>query len=331
MDPGNIRTARRVLALWAPLVAAGQQPSFGPLTSEEGAPLQRFTYTPMMEGAEVTGEGEFSVELWNRWSNIFEQDSSATHVLFVDMERLLTAVSIRWGASSTVEVGARVTFETSGGGVLDGPIVSWHDLFGFGNANRDRFPEEQHRVVLRNAADDVLLAGSTRNLGLSDVRLAGKWNAARSADARSLLSLKMDVRIPGDTNLAADERADAALMALGRLGVGSWYLHAMMGASAHRVPPELAGVARGGGAFLTVAVERSLGSRLAALVQLEAQTAALTTFEHRELDRAPTNLVLGLAGAIGDSWNWNASFQEDVPADTPAIDFTVALAVRRTW
>lgn len=318
-------------ALLSPVQGAGQRPSFGPLTSEEGAPLQRVAYTPMMEGADVTGRDGFSLEVWQGWSNIFEQDSSATHVLFVDMERLLTAATFRWGVSDGFEVGARVTLETTGAGVLDGPILSWHDLWGFGNANRDRFPEDVHRVELRDADDDVLIRSERRRLGLADVRLSGKWRVAQSADERSLLSLRAEARVPGGTNLAADGRTDGAVMALARLGVGSWYLHGMLGASVHRVPPELVGIMQGGGGFLTVAVERSLGSSLAAIAQLEAQTAALGTFNHRELDQAATNLVLGLAGVMGESWSWNASFQEDVPADTPAVDFTITLAVRRSW
>ena len=318
-------------ALLSPAPGVGQRPSFGPLTSEEGAPLQRVAYTPMMEGADVAERDGRSLEIWQGWSNIFEQDSSAAHVLFVDMERLLTAATFRWGVSDAFEVGARVTLETTGAGVLDGPILGWHDLWGFGNANRDRFPEDSYRAELRNADDDVLIRSAPRRMGLADMRLSGKWQVARSPDERSLMSIKVEMRVPGNTNLAADGRTDGAVMALARLGVGSWYLHGMLGASAHRVPPELEGTQKRGGAFLTVAVERSLGSRLAALAQLEAQSATLSTFDHRELDQAPTNLVLGLAGTIGDSWRWNASFQEDVPADTPAVDFTLTLAVRRSW
>ena len=53
--------------------------------------------------------------------------------------------------------------------------------------------------------------------------------------------------------------------------MGAWYLHGMLGGSLYRASPPLDTILKGGGLFLTVAVERSLGSRLAAVVQLEAQ------------------------------------------------------------
>jgi hypothetical protein len=38
-----------------------------------------------------------------------------------------------------------------------------------------------------------------------------------------------------------------------------------------------------------------------------------------------------MSGALGERWRWDASFQEDLPSDTPAIDFTVGLRVSRSW
>ena len=43
------------------------------------------------------------------------------------------------------------------------------------------------------------------------------------------------------------------------------------------------------------------------------------------------NLVFGATGRVGESWRWDASFQEDIPADTPAVDFTIGLRVSRSW
>jgi hypothetical protein len=38
-----------------------------------------------------------------------------------------------------------------------------------------------------------------------------------------------------------------------------------------------------------------------------------------------------MSGALGERWHWDASFQEDLPSDTPAIDFTLGLRVSRSW
>ena len=43
------------------------------------------------------------------------------------------------------------------------------------------------------------------------------------------------------------------------------------------------------------------------------------------------NLLFGVAGRLGDDWRWDMSFQEDIPAGSPAVDFTLGIALRRTW
>jgi len=310
---------------------AAQQPSFGPLTWEEGSPLQRLGFTASMEGADVMEAGSWQVDVYNGLSNIFEQDSTASHTLFLDMERLTTAVTVRWGASEVLELGGRVSVESTGRGFLDEVILGWHERLGFGQANRDRFPSDSYRQWLSDGEGRVYLDRPAGALDLQDVRAFAKWRALRSADGRSALSLRSVVRLPAMGPPRGNGRVDGAVMALWRLGLGSWYAHGLLGISATPVSRHLAPVLRGHSRFLSLAVERSLGGSLAALAQFQMQSAALHSFDHRELDRSPTNLLLGLAGRLGASWSWDAAFQEDLPADTPAVDFTVTLRVSRSF
>ena len=327
------RTPRLALTLLALLAspAHAQQPSFGPLTWEEGSPLQRMAYTPVTEGAGLLPSGAWTVGLYNGLANIFEQDSAATHVLFLDLERLTTALSVRYGVSSTVEVGARLAVEHSGGGFLDQAIHDWHELWGFGQANRDRFPRGVYRELLTDGEGRAYLDRTTGGSSLKDARVSGKWGVWASADGRSVASLRAVLRVPLSHRPGVNSAVDGALMVLWRQGVGAWYVHGVLGASASPPDRALEPVLRRGSVFLTLGVERSLGSRVAALAQFQTQSAQLRSFGHREVDRAPTNLLLGLAGRVGDHWRWDASFQEDVPADTPAVDFTVTLQLRRVF
>ena len=94
------------------------------------------------------------------------------------------------------------------------------------------------------------------------------------------------------------------------------------------------GIARfviGGNSLGGFAVERSLGRSVAAILQYQLSWPMLEGFGHRELDWPSSNLVVGAAGRWGEAWRWDASFQEDLPADTPAIDFTLGLRVSRRW
>jgi hypothetical protein len=145
------------------------------------------------------------------------------------------------------------------------------------------------------------------------------------------LALKAVARVPTRANRVAPERADGAVMALGRLGDGPWYFHAMVGAGLVRASPALDPVLRNASGFLGMAVERALSGSVSAVAQYQLATPVLSGFAHRELDWPSSNLVLGAAGRWGEGWSWDASFQEDVPADTPAIDFTLSLRVSRRW
>jgi hypothetical protein len=285
----------------------------------------------MMEGAELVERGRVVGEVWLGLSNIFEQDSAATHVLFLDLERLTSAFTVRWGATDRLELGGRLVMETTGPGVMDGFIVAWHDVFGFGQANRDRYPENVYAQRLSDGDGTHFLDVPRRTLGFEGARLYAKWEAARSADGRDLLSVKGAVRIPGGHNVVADESMDVALTTLGRVGLSErWYLHGMLGVSTVRASPELAPILSGMSTFFTLAVERSFGG-VSAVVQYQVQSAVMDSFDHRELDSFASNLVLGASGRVGERWRWDASFQEDVPADTPAVDFTLGLRISRSW
>ena len=285
----------------------------------------------MMESPDVVPVDGISSDLWLGLSNMFEHDSAATHLVFVDMERLITAATVRWGAAEGFEVGGRLTFETRSGGFLDAPVRAYHNLLGAGQANRDRFPEEGYRYVLTDGGSRTYVRVEPQAFGLEDVRVFAKWRAARSVDQRSVLALRAVARIPTGGNVVGRERTDVGLMALARLGIGSWYLHAMLGASTVRAAADLGPVFKDESIFFSFAFERSMGSSIAALFQYQFASPALQGFDDRELDWPLSNVVFGLAGRVGDQWSWDVSFQEDLPADAPAIDFTMGVRITRRW
>jgi hypothetical protein len=319
------------LALLAPLPAQSQQPSFGPLAFEEGGPINRLSYTPMMESADVVSAGSFETTLYLGFSNMFEHDSSATHLIFVDMERLITAPTLRWGVADGFELGGRLTIETRTGGFLDPGIRWYHDLLGFGQASRDLFPEEAYRYELSDGNGRSYVEVEPRSLALEDVRFFGKWRIFSSQDGRSVVSLRAVTRIPTSENPVGEERADLGVMALGRLALGAWHLHGMLGTSTVRSARSIGPVIADSSVFFSFAVERALWSSGSGIFQYQVSTPALRGFDDRELDWPLSNLILGVAGRFGDAWGWDVSFQEDVPANAPAIDFTVGVRVSRRW
>jgi hypothetical protein len=334
---GHRRGRLRPLVLILPLAlrafpspAEAQGLSFGPLTTEEGGPLQRVAYTPATEPADLVGAGNLKADLWMGYSNIFEQDSATSHELFLDLERLITTVGVRYGLTDRVEIGGRLTFETTGGGILDGFISQFHQTFGLGNANRDKYPTGDYAQRLRDDSGD-LLDVPRRHMALEDVRLFAKWHLLGEREATRALSLRAVTRIPTQENVAGAERADVALVAHGRLSGRRWHAHVMAGGTTVRAASAMGGALHSSGWFLSTGAERRLGSWISALVQYHVATPVMRGIGDSEVDGWPANLVFGLAGSLGESWRWDVSFQEDIPPGSPAVDFTLGVALSRTW
>jgi hypothetical protein len=319
-----------VAALGAPATAAAQT-SFGPLTSQEAGPIQRMGFTHAVEGADPVNAGVVQWESSLGYSNTFEQDSSATHDLFMDLERLSTDIGARWGATPRLEVGARLSFETTGGGILDRFISSWHGMWHMGDADRRDYPFFNYAQRLVDADGRVIVNLPKRTMALEDLRLSAKWLAWRSQDGRKLLSVSGVGRIPAERDGLGSRRADVSLSALGRASWTKWHAHAALGASTQRTSLDYDGVMRGSSLFADVAVERNLTSWLSGVVQLAAESPRLQGFDDPEIDGLPGNLIFGVSGRMGEHWSGDISFQEDIPPVAPSADFTLQIGIRRSW
>ncbi|MFQ5537907.1 MAG: DUF3187 family protein [Gemmatimonadota bacterium] len=318
-------------ALARPVAAAAQGTPLGPLFWEEGSPLQRISMTPGMEIADPVRPGTVAWEVWLGYSNIFEQDSTRTHVLFLDLERLITTATLRWGVREGLEAGARLTFESTGPGILDTFISEWHQMLGLGNANRERYPAFRYDQVLKDDRGNIRLRIPRRTLGLEDVRLFAKWRIAGGPAAARALSLRAVARIPTAQNVVGGERSDLALLALGRTRWGAFHLHGMAGVSTVRASSDLADIMSPAGWYLTLALERPLLPCLSGVVEVAAATAKIRGFNDPEIDGSPVSVLFGLVGTAGHGWRWEAGFQEDIPADKPSIDFTLGLGLGRSF
>ena len=319
-----------LLAMAFPVGTAAQEPPLGPLTAEDGSPLHRIALTPAVEGPDPVAEARWRAEVWMGYSNIFEQDSAQTHVLFLDMERLITTFTLRRGLTPDLEVGGRLTLETTGGGVLDGFISGWHQALGVGNANRERFPADAY-VQRFSDGGRVRLDVPRRTFHPEDLRLFAKWRWLGDDTTDEALSVRGVVRIPTATNDAGEERTDLAVLLAGRTRWGPTRLHATAGVSTLRARGSLEGILRTSSWYLTVGAEQRLAGWVSALGQLSLSSPRVRGFENSEIGGAPINLVLGFAGRLGEGWQWEASFQEDVPPDTPSVDFTLGVGLRRTF
>lgn len=345
----HIRTCTTFVALAAPLAVAlatapwtqgGLQAQsappraapLGPLTSEEGAPLQRLGHTPAVEGALPTAPGSLRADLWVGYGSVWEQDSTAVADLFLDLERVITTLTVRAGLAEGLEAGARATLERTGGGFLDGAVMGFHRFVGAGDRNRPDYPRNAYGQWLRDADGTLLVDVPDRTAPtLEDVRLFAKGRLAGSDDGRRSLAARVEVRVPTAANTVGEERADVALLLTGHTPWRGWFLHALAGATTVRRSPELEGVLRTRQWTGMVGAERPLRDGLSLVAQLTGSTPLLRSFGDHDVDGAPTNVVFGIVGRTRGGWRWEAAMQEDVPARGPSNDFTLQISLGRTW
>ncbi len=319
-----------LVACPAPVESQEWSPPPAPLASEEGSPIQRLGYTPMTEGADPVPEGTFQADLWLGYSNVWEKDSTTTHHLYMDFERLLTALTVRYGLSDGLEVGGRLTLETTSGGFLDPVVEGLHGFLNFSSRNRERYPRGEYQQYLELEGERVLEVARS-DLALEDVRLFAKWSLYGSADGGRALSVRGVARVPIRSNVRGPERTDLAAMLLGRTRWGALDLHGMLGASSVRRAPEMREVLNPAQLFLMMAAGYRVTDRWSLLVQFSAATQILGDVGDRDLDLPPMNTVVGLAWRPAPGWRLEAAVQEDTPPWGPSVDFTLQLGLSRTW
>jgi hypothetical protein len=285
----------------------------------------------MVEGADVTPRGALRLDLWTGYSNIFEQDSAAAVILYLDLERMITAATLRYGVADGLEVGGRVTVETDWGGFLDGFMVRFHDALSLGSRNRRDFPTGEYGQSLQDRNGRVLVDVPRRTLDVVDVRAFAKWTALDTPDGHRALSLRAVAQVPAGANSVGERGPTVSVMALGRTAWKAFHLHGMLGGAPVTRPPELEDVLRGGVGFAMIGAERPFNDHLSAVVEFTGTTRILQPFDDWDVDGMPTNVILGLVGRTAGGWRWEVAMQEDVPPWGPSLDFTLQVGLSRTW
>ncbi len=311
--------------------AFAQAPPLGPLTFEEGAPLQRMGYTPMLEIADPVGRGAARMDWWIGFSNVFERDSSDVHDVYLDLERLIVTATVRYGLGDDLEVGGRVTWENTGGGFLDRFMVDFHDGLALGSRRRGEYPYGDYRVTVHDDEGRLRIDIPARAFAAEDVRFFAKWKVYGADDGSSLVSLRAVTRVPVRQDQLGDERTDGSLTVLGRTAWGNWHLHGGVGVLTVRSSPELDDLMRSGTWFFYAGVEYPFNDRLSGVIEYVESKPIMLDVGDSDVDGAITNAVFGVVGRMAKGWKWEISLQEDLPPRGPSLDFQFHLALSKTW
>lgn len=123
------------------------------------------------------------------WTNEFVSQQTADASVLEDGETQRYSLSWRRGLGRQLEFSAELPVLITGGGVLDGLIQNWHNLFGLPDGGRDTVPNHQyHYQVIRNG--QTLLDVDSGSVGLGDALLGAGWQALPG------LALRGQVKLP---------------------------------------------------------------------------------------------------------------------------------------
>lgn len=315
-----------VLLLLILLPLAGEA---GPFQVRDQNPFLLGFNIPLALPARVATAGETRAATVLNWANSSTAKMAADEALIVDGESRELRLIAEHGLGRKLAVRATLPWIYIGGGVLDGFIDGWHDVFGLPDGARDELPRNQLLIgYLRQG--DILYTQREPRQGLGDLalELGYQW----LANDHSAIAIWASVELPtGDEReLRGNGATDLALAVSGSHTLDRhWAVFGQVGVSL-----------LGEGEFLADQQEDLVFSGMAGVeygfangLSLRAQFDAHTrVFDDSRFGYLGDAVLLTVGGDIrfGSGWQLDLAVTEDVVTEH-APDVSLHFALRRSF
>jgi thiol-disulfide isomerase/thioredoxin len=142
---------------------------YGPLSIRSQSPFQSLRLGIVPRTPSTLGRGQHQARIGGTWSNTWTNDDATFDPaggdlgeFLLDFETLDLSLAYSYGISDTFQIEVEYEQRSRFGGVMDGFIEGFHDLFGLGQAGRDEFPRDQTNIFIdtQNGTPQVSLLGS---------------------------------------------------------------------------------------------------------------------------------------------------------------------------
>lgn len=156
--------------------------------------LQIFGLPPFQDGT-LTPKGDFRYAISLDVANHADASETATESIVLDGETYALGLSLRYGATSRLELGIDIPLIAHSDGILDDAIESWHDLWGMSNSKRSG-PGNQLRFFYENPAMPTYEQTSP-SFGLGDLQLTAAVPLKKPDNRnKSALAIRSSVKVP---------------------------------------------------------------------------------------------------------------------------------------
>lgn len=143
------------------------QVGYGPLNLPSQSPFQGLRAGVRPRTPSTLARGRREVQATATWTSLWSVDDDSGELgrdFFIDHETLQTRVGVAFGLTDRLQIEGALEVRSRFGGLMDGPIESWHDFFNLPQNNRTRAPKDNFvfRLSRPGAAAPVDLGRSAR-------------------------------------------------------------------------------------------------------------------------------------------------------------------------
>lgn len=320
-----------MLALLAPAPSWALDPALEPLPWRNSGAATAGAGLPRALGAALPTAGTTRVDLLVEIASQFTQDTERNEDVVLDAETTTLLLALERAFAPGWSARLELPWVRHGGGILDGAIDDYHDLFGFPDGGRGAASAGNVRLAWRDGTAVPFAVTGARD-GIGDIRV-GVARALRSGPDRSL-AVRIGVELPtGDADALTG--SGAADLSIGlhlseRRWLAPWGIttHLSGGLLLSGDDEVTADAARDLAAWGSWTLARPFGERWVLKGQLDGHTATA--------DSALRQIGgWSVQGALGAAWRWSgnlvleAAFVEDLrPGSAPDISFQLLVRGR---
>lgn len=192
----------------------------GPITIYNHYPLQAVHLSAAPRSPETLPENRFEILGLFSWSNTFVDEESYR----IDAEYRELRTQLTYGVTDRLSLHSSLPLNWRGGGVLDGLIDWWHDVFRLPEGNRDQFARDNYLIA---GLDESGAAFSAEDDGLflGNVTLGSKYLLSRGGSSLPAVSVFAEVSLPTAENSFGHDGVDASGALLLSKKIGKFYLY----------------------------------------------------------------------------------------------------------
>jgi thiol-disulfide isomerase/thioredoxin len=226
--------------IWKPTGYRGEGVCFshvgyGPLKLYSQSPFQSLRMVMRPRTPSTVAKGQFEFGATATWVNIWGVEKTVndpTNAWFLDAEMLQTSVALAYGISDTLEIEGELQNRSRFGGVMDGFIQGFHDLFGIDQNGRDEVPRDDFFIQLNPPEGaSVQLGDSERGDYSRTLQLSVQHNVTCGTSRLPAFSYSLSARLEtldaGDLSGGGDLDFGASVALARRFG--RFYVYGTLG------------------------------------------------------------------------------------------------------